>query len=145
MLLNLANVHSDLEQDDQANDCYERCLAIAREIKDPLTESEALCDLAATLVYLKQIPEAMQCYEASLKVCQRIGNAYTAAVVYKNLADIATFNGLPNAAEEFRQEALKLARELELPFAKEWEKSGVIKTKRGCSPFSLFLKLVGKG
>ena len=119
-LLNLANVYSDLGADEKAIDCYQRCLAEAREIQDYLTESEALCDFAATLVYLNQIPDAMQYYEASLKICQRIGNAYTAAFIYKNLAEIATTSGLSDAANDFRNEALKLAQELDLPFAENW-------------------------
>lgn len=108
-----------MQNDEQAIAFYERCLLLTREIKDPLTESEALCDLAATLVYLNQIPEAMQCYEECLQICQRIGNAYTAAFVYKNLAEVAIVAERTDLATHFCKEALKLSRELGISLAED--------------------------
>jgi tetratricopeptide (TPR) repeat protein len=65
------------------------------------------------------ISEAMRCYQECLQICQKIGNAYTAAFVYKNLAEVAIVAERPDLAAPFCEEALKLSRELGISLAED--------------------------
>jgi tetratricopeptide (TPR) repeat protein len=116
---NLVDIYSDSENVEQAIAFYQRCLAAARDIKDIFTESEVLCNLAATVVYLNQLPEAMQYNEECLQICQRVGNAYPAAFVYKNLAEVTLMAELPELVTHFYREAFKLSSQLGIPLAED--------------------------
>jgi tetratricopeptide (TPR) repeat protein len=118
---NLGNVYDALEDYNRAIDCYEKSLVISREIGSRSSESETLCNLGITLMYVGQHSNAMKHFQESLEVCREIDNYYTAAFVYKNLAEISYESERNDLAHTFCNQALVIATKLGIPLAKECE------------------------
>ncbi|MCC3600078.1 MULTISPECIES: tetratricopeptide repeat protein [unclassified Microcoleus] len=118
---NLGNVYDALEDYNRAIDCYEKNLVISQEIGDRLSESETLCNLGITLMYVGQYSNAMKHFQESLEICREIDNYYTAAFVYKNLAEISYESERNDLAHTFCNQALAISTKLGIPLAKECE------------------------
>lgn len=105
----------------EAAKTHEQHLAAARAIHDSSEISYALGNLGAALIMLEQYPEALEKLEQALVSYQQDEDREAEAEAYKHLAELHQKTGSLDLAQDYCNQALKIAIELGIPLAKECE------------------------
>ena len=100
---------------DEARDCYEQALAMARAEKNRYDESVWLGNLANCYQDMGRTARAIECNEQALAIKREIGNRHGQAISLGSLGNCYGDLGQTARAIGYHEEALALAREVNEP------------------------------
>lgn len=106
---------------DRSIEHCQEALKIARAINDPWCEAIALSQLGRTLIKVDSFTEALESLQSSMIICQKIGLREYEAESLKYLAELHQAMGEFEVAQQYCQQALSLAKELDIPLVAECE------------------------
>jgi tetratricopeptide (TPR) repeat protein len=96
----------------EARECYERGLAIGRELGDMDAEAHATLELGNVAYNQGRFDDALEHYERCLALCRETGNRRRQIAATANLASVLSFQGQSAKAREHAAASLALAREM---------------------------------
>ena len=111
----LGNAYRDLGRIDDARAELEEALRISRTAISPISEPEALIDLAATVFAAGELVTANDLARAGLDIAAEQGRRYQEARACDLLDHICRRSGRPDAAAQYRRRADDLLTELGHP------------------------------
>ncbi len=113
MLTSLGAAHEELRRFKEAIDCYQRSLAISREVGARCGEGRTLNKLGIVYRRLRRFKEAIECCQRSLAIRREVGDRYGEGGTLNNLGDL--YRDLRQVAKaiDCYQRALMIHREVE--------------------------------
>ena len=96
----------------EAMDCFEKCVSLAREIGDRRGESRALGNLGNIHIVLGNVRQAMELIKKALLIYQAIGDRRGEGNALDNFGNAHATMGDWHKAIEFYEQALVIAREI---------------------------------
>ncbi|MFL5759124.1 MAG: tetratricopeptide repeat protein [Thermomicrobiales bacterium] len=111
-LNNLANLLSDLGDQDEAQQLYEQSLAIRRELGDRRGVADTLNNLGLSATQLADYDRAEALLEECIQIRREIGDRTGYVLAVSNLGDLAVATGDFERAWSLHEEALALRQEL---------------------------------
>ena len=111
MLNNLGMAYG-LQHMEQAIGCFERALAIYREVGDRQGEAKAATNMSAACFHLGRFREALDAGRRSLVIQREVGNRYGEGIALGDLGCASRELGLHEDAIACHQQALAIFREL---------------------------------
>jgi tetratricopeptide (TPR) repeat protein len=116
-LNNLGNAYQQQSRWDQAIDCFDRGLAISRELGDRHMEAETLSNLGNGYARQRRWDQAIMSYEQSLTICRELGDRHGEAQTLTNLGVAFREHGEIEAAQRCWDSAVVLLEHLGAPKA----------------------------
>jgi tetratricopeptide (TPR) repeat protein len=117
----LGNAYYRLGNYAQSIDFNQKYLAIAREVGDRRDEGIALVNIGESQLKLEQYPDALTNNQAALTIFQEIGDRANEVEALKNLAELHQSLGKVAVAQQYCQQALALATELDISLKEDCE------------------------
>jgi tetratricopeptide (TPR) repeat protein len=114
-------VYFYLKQYERARDLLQQHLTIAQARNDAWSIGFALNNIGRVQLKLKKYPDSLTNHETALKIFREIGERTNEADVLRNLTELYIEMGETDKAQQFCQQALSLATELEIPIKQECE------------------------
>ncbi|WP_414515647.1 tetratricopeptide repeat protein [Nostoc sp. PCC 9305] len=111
-LTHLGNVYNSLGEYQQAIECHQQHLNIAREIGDCNAEGASLGNLGNAYLSLGQYQKAIDFYQQCLKIARAIGDHNNEARALGNLGNAYNSLGQYQQAIEFHKQCLNIVREI---------------------------------
>jgi tetratricopeptide (TPR) repeat protein len=122
----LGNAYSNYGMWEEARACYQRSLALRREVQDRRGEMIVLNNLGALYHRLERWEEALECYRASLVRARELGEEESELAILMNLAFIQFALGQDEEFLSLADEAERLGQGLE-----RWESLATLSRLRG--------------
>jgi tetratricopeptide (TPR) repeat protein/predicted phosphodiesterase len=110
---NLGNAYLNLGEVHKAIKCYEKALAISREIGNRQIESADLGNLGNAYLNLGEVHKAIECYEEAIIIVQKIKDRWSEGVNLGNLGNAYLNSGEVHRAIECYDQALAISYKME--------------------------------
>jgi len=117
----LGNAFLGLKNYQKAINFYQQHLILSQEIKYRRGEGSALVNLGVALIRMEQYSEAIKKIQSALALFQEIGDRLGEALAFQNLAELHQKIGQVDLARQHCQQALFLAKQMEIPLAAKCE------------------------
>lgn len=108
----LSNAYLTLGQPQQAIECFQQNLAIAREVGDRHGESHTLGRLGIAYKNLEQPQRAIECFQQNLAIARATGDHRSEGCAIGNLGVAYADLGQPHQAIDFYHQRLAIARDI---------------------------------